>query len=126
MTLFHAVVWIDHQNAQILQFDAEQVQASKVKAHSHPTGQHGSGVRTQHEFFGHVCDALAGIPEVLVVGPRTGLSDFERYLQKHRTETAARVVAFEVSDHLSENQLVALARKIFLRIDRMNGTPVPS
>jgi stalled ribosome rescue protein Dom34 len=126
MTLFHAVVWIDHQNAQILQFDAEQVQASKVKAHSHPTGQHGSEVRTQHEFFGHVCDALAGIPEVLVVGPRTGLSDFERYLKKHRTETAARVVAFEVSDHLSENQLVALARKVFLRIDRMNGTPVPS
>ena len=126
MTHFHAVVWIDHQNAQILQFDAEQVQASKVKAHSHPTGQHGSGVRTQHEFFGQVCDALAGIPEVLAVGPRTGLSDFEHYLKKHRTETAARVLGFEVSDHLSEIQRVALARKIFLRIDRMNGTPVPS
>lgn len=126
MIHFHAVVWIDHQNAQILQFDAEQVQASKVKAHSHPTGQHGSGVRTQHEFFGQVCDALAGIPEVLAVGPRTGLSDFEHYLKKHRTETAARVLGFEVSDHLSEIQRVALARKIFLRIDRMNGTPVPS
>ena len=126
MIHFHAVVWIDHQNAQILQFDAEQVQASKVKAHSHPTGQHGSAVRTQHEFFGQVCDALAGIPEVLAVGPRTGLSDFEHYLKKHRTETAARVLGFEVSDHLSEIQRVALARKIFLRIGRMNGTPVPS
>ena len=72
MTHFHAVVWIDHQNAQILQFDAEQVQASKVKAHSHPTGQHGSGVRTQHEFFGQVCDALADIPEVLAVGRALG------------------------------------------------------
>ena len=30
MTLFHAVVWIDHQSAQILQFDAEHLQASKV------------------------------------------------------------------------------------------------
>ncbi len=51
MTLFHAVVWIDHQSAQVLQFDAEHVQASKVKAHSHHTPQHGSEVRTQHEFF---------------------------------------------------------------------------
>jgi len=126
MTLFHAVVWVDHQSAQVLQFDDEHVQASKVKAHSHHTPQHGSGVRTQHEFFGEVCDALAGIPEVLAVGPRTGLSDFEHYAKKHRAETAARVVAYEVVDHPSEKQLVALARKQFLKIDRMAGKPVPT
>lgn len=126
MTLFHAVVWIDHQKAQILQFDAEHVQASKVKAHSHHTAQHGSQVRTQHEFFAHVCDALAGIPEVLAAGPRTGLADFEHYVKKHRSEIAPHVLAYEVVDHPSEKQLVAMARKLFLKIDRMNGTPVPS
>lgn len=126
MTLFHAVVWIDHQSAQILQFDAEHVQASKVKAHSHHTAQHGSEVRTQHEFFAQVCDVLAGIPEVLAVGPRTGLADFERYVRKHRAETATRVLGYEVVDHPSEKQLVAMARTAFLKIDRMNGTPVPS
>lgn len=126
MPLFHAVVWVDHQSAQILQFDADHVQASKVKTHSHPTPQHGSEVRTQHEFFGEVCDALDGIPEVLAVGPRTGLADFEHYARKHRAETAARVVAFEVVDHPSEKQLVALARKQFLKIDRMAGRPVPT
>ena len=71
MSLFHAVVWVDHQKAQVLQFDAEHVEAQKVKAHSHHTAQHGSSVRTEHEFFGHVCDALAGIQEVLVVGSHT-------------------------------------------------------
>ncbi|MDO9091293.1 MAG: hypothetical protein Q7U99_01420 [Rubrivivax sp.] len=126
MTLFHAVVWIDHQSAQVLQFDAEHVQASKVKAHSHHTKQHGSTVRTEHEFFGHVCDALEGIPEVMAVGPSTGLADFEHYAKKHRAETAGRIVAYEVVDHPSENQLVALARKFFLTYDRMSGTPVPS
>ena len=126
MTLFHAVVWIDHQTAQILQFDADHVQASKVKAHSHHTAQHGSEVRTLHEFFAEVCDALAGIPEVLAVGPRTGLADFERYARKHRAETAARVLGYEVVDRPSEKQLVAMARTAFLKIDRMNGTPVPS
>ena len=77
MTTFHAVVRIDHQNAEILQFDAEHVQAQKLKAHTHHTGQHGSQVRTEHEFFGQVCDALAGIAEVLVAGAHTAQSDFQ-------------------------------------------------
>jgi len=126
MTSFHAVVWIDHQQAQILQFDAEHVEASKVKASSRHTAQHGSGVRTEHEYFGHLCDALDGIAEILVLGPSTGLSDFEHYVRKHRPETARRVVDYQSADHPTENQLVALARKYFLKYDRMAGTPTPT
>jgi hypothetical protein len=29
MSLSHAVAWIDHHSAQVLQFDAEHVQAAK-------------------------------------------------------------------------------------------------
>lgn len=126
MTFHHAVLWIDHQTAQLLQFDDEHVQASKVKAHSHHTHQHGSAVRTQHEFFAHVCDAMAGLPQVLVVGPRTGLADFEHYARKHRPQTAAQVIAYEVQDHPTQNQLVALARRYFLKADRMAGVPTPT
>lgn len=126
MTFHHAVLWIDHQTAQLLQFDDEHVQASKVKAHSHHTHQHGSAVRTQHEFFAHVCDAMAGLPQVLVVGPRTGLADFEHYARKHRPQTAAQVMAYEVQDHPTQNQLVALARRYFLKADRMAGVPTPT
>jgi stalled ribosome rescue protein Dom34 len=126
MTTFHSVVFIDHQAAQVLQFDPEHVQASKVKSHSHHTAQHGSGVRTEHEFFAHVCDALEGIAEILVVGPHTGVTDFEHYVRKHRPETAKRIVDFQTVDRPSENQLVALARKYFLKHDRMAGTPTPT
>ena len=52
MTSFHAVAHIDHESAQILQFDAEYVQSQKVKTHTHHTRQHGSDVRSEHEFFG--------------------------------------------------------------------------
>lgn len=126
MTTFHAVVRIDHQAAEILQFDAEHVQAQKVKAHSHHTAQHGSGVRTSHEFFGEVCDALAGIPEVLVAGSHTTLADFRHYVGKHRPALAPHVVAYEAVDHPTTNQLVALARRFFLKYDRMQGTPTPT
>jgi hypothetical protein len=126
MTLFHAVVWIDHQKAQVLQFDADHVEATKVKAHTHHTAQHGSAVRTEHEFFGEVCAALDGIAEVLVTGPRKGIDDFRHYADKHRGETARRVVGYEVVDHPSEAQLIAFARKYFLKYDRMAGTPTPT
>jgi stalled ribosome rescue protein Dom34 len=126
MTTFHAVVRIDHQTADVLQFDAEQVQAHKVKAHPHPTAQHGSTVRTQHEFFGHVCDALAGIPEVLVTGSQQALADFRHYVEKHRPALRPQVVAYETVDRPTANQLVALARRFFLKYDRMSGTPTPS
>lgn len=126
MTMLHAVIWIDHKQAQILQFDAEHVAASKVKASSHHTRQHGSTVRTEHEFFGHVCDALAGVPSVLVVGTHTAQADVKHYVEKHRPETAKRVVGYETADYPTEGQLVALARTYFLKRESTGGKPPTS
>lgn len=122
MTMFHAVVWLDHHHAQILQFDPEHVKISKIKAHDHYTRQHGSSVRSEHEFFGEVCDGLAGISEVVITGSHTIQSDLRHYVQKHRPQTAKQIVGYETVDHPSEGQLLDLARKYFLKVDRMAGT----
>jgi hypothetical protein len=126
MSLFHAVAFVDHQSAQVLQFGSDQVVERKVHEHLHFTRQHNSGVRSEHEFFGAVCDAFDGIAEVLVTGGHTGLADFRHYVEKHRPLTAARIVGYEVVDHPTENQLVALARKHFVKYDQMVGTRVPT
>lgn len=126
MSLFHAVVWLDHHSANILQFDAEHVQAEKVKAHTHHTKQHGSTVRSEHEFFADVCTALAGIQEVLVVGSSTAQKDFKHYVEKHRAALVPFIVGYESVDHPSDKQLVALARQYFLKHDRMAGVPTPT
>ena len=123
MSLFHAVVLIDHHSADVLQFDADQVQAHKVKSHEHDTRQHNSGVRTEHEFFGQVCDALSGITEVLVTGAHTAQSDFRHYVEKHRPTLSKQIVGWETVDHPSEAQLVALARKFFHAHGNMGGAP---
>lgn len=125
MSLAHAVVLIDHQNAKVLQFDAEHVQIQKVKAHSHHTRQHGSTVRTEHEFFGEVCDALSGIAEVLVTGAHTAQSDFRHYVDKHRPAVGKQIVGWETVDHPSEGQLLALARQYFVKRDNTAGVPTP-
>lgn len=126
MTAFHAVVHLDHQTADVLQFDAEHVQAQKVKAHTRHTAQHGSQVRTEHEYFGHVCDALDGIAEVLVAAGHKTQADFRHYVDKHRPQIAAHIVGYETVDHPSPNQLVALARRYVLKYDRMSGRPTPT
>jgi stalled ribosome rescue protein Dom34 len=126
MTTVHAVLRIDHQAAQVLQFDAEHVESQKIKASTHHTRQHGSTVRTEHEFYGHVADALAGIQEVLIAGPGTAPADFRRYCEKHRPAVVKQLVGSETIDHPSDAQLVALARKYFLKLDRMNGVPTPT
>ena len=114
MSLFHAVAWIDHHTAQVLQFDATQVLEQQVKAHTHYTRQHGSQVRSEHAFFGEVCDAMEGIAEVLVAGSHTAQADFRHYVEKHRPEVAHRIVGWEAVSHLSTNGLVALARRYFV------------
>ncbi len=111
MPLLHAVVWLDHRNAQIIQFDAEQVEARKLEAVSHDTRQHGSEVRTEHEFFGEVCDALAGIASILVTGSHTAQADFRHYVGKHRPALTPQITGWETVDHPTQAQLVALARQ---------------
>ncbi len=126
MTLFHAVLWLDHHTAKLLQFDTEHVLAERIKSHTHHTRQHGSAVRSEHEFFADVCAAMAEIPEVLVTGSSTAQSSFKHYLEKHRPQQVGQVVGYESVDHPSDAQLVALARQYFLKHDRMNGVPTPT
>lgn len=119
MTTHRAVLWADHRSATILQLDEQHEQVRTVRTHPHPTAQHGSAVRTEHEFFGEACDELDRFDQILVAGSHTALSDLRHYADKHRPRTAAKIVAYQVVDHLTENQLVALARKHFAAHDRM-------
>jgi hypothetical protein len=109
----HAAVWIDHHQATIAQIDASPVPPRHVKAHEHPTAQHGSEVRSVHEFFSDVCDAIDGVDLALVTGGKTTLADFRHYAEKHRARTATRIVAYDLVDHPTEKQLMALGRKFF-------------
>ena len=126
MPLFHAVVWADHQRAQVLQFDAEHVEARQVKIHTHHTRQHGSTVRSEHEFFGEVCDSLLGVGQVLITGGHTAQADFKHYAEKHRPAVAKLIVGYETVDQLSENQLVALARQYFVKSDEAASRATPN
>jgi stalled ribosome rescue protein Dom34 len=124
-TPHHVVVWVDHDAAQVMHTDRGPKPAVTVKSQHHYTRQHGSEVRTQHEFFAHVCDALANEDEVLVVGPGVALADFRHYVNKHRPAAANRFLGWQVEDRMTDPQLAALGRKYFDQLHRL-GLPATS
>ena len=122
MPLSHAVVWVGHESAQVLQFDAEHVQAQKVKSHGHYARQQGSAARSEQELFGEVCDALGGIKEVLITGSHQAQLDFKRYAEQHRPSVLRQIVGYESVDRPAEKPLIAMARKYFVKFDGMAGS----
>lgn len=122
MPALRIAVHIDHHKAEVLQLDAEQVTSGHIKEHTHYTRQHGSAVRSEHEFFADVCDAVAGVADVLVLGSHTAQADFRHYIEKHRAALLKQIVGWKTIDHPTEGQLLALAREYFIEHDGMART----
>jgi stalled ribosome rescue protein Dom34 len=121
MSTFHAVVWIDHQEAHVMMFDREHMQAQRIHSRSHHMHQ-----GKQHDsktLFTDVAAALAGVHEVLLTGPGMARDEFAAWAKSHSALVAAALSASIASDHPSDAQVVALARKHFKKLDQMGLDP---
>lgn len=125
MSPSHAVIWMDHERARVLHLDSATEENRTIRAHHHYTRQHASGVRTEHEFFAQVCDALDGVSEVLVTASGQVQAAYRHYVGKHRPALEPRIAGWETVDHPSDAELIALAKKYFVRHDRMKANAVP-
>ncbi len=114
MSPSHAVVRIDHHRAQVLQFDTEPLQVIKVQSHTNDT-QRGGDMSSELQFFGEVCDELAGIKKVVVTGTDAALSDFRRFVESSRAPLVSQIVGWEMIDRPNDGQSVAFARRYFTK-----------
>lgn len=126
MTQVHAIVWLDHREAKTVGFSFDRSEAAEI--HSQRTagrihrksGVPGSGhAADDHRFFDEIAAAVADVSEVLITGPGTAKTAFERYIDERHPDIAKRVVGVETLDHPSEGELLAYARKYFKRIDQL-------
>jgi stalled ribosome rescue protein Dom34 len=131
MSHYHAVVWLDHQKAHVLHFNADEAETEAVTAkgpnhlvhnqhHSHQAGTR-SGQRTpvDHAYYDEVVKALGEAKEWLVMGPAEAKTEFARHVAERAPTLAGRIVAVESADHPSEGQILARARSFFRAADRM-------
>ena len=121
MSTFHAVVWMDHNEAHVLMFDREHVESQRVKSRSHHKHQGKTGDTAT--FFSDVAKALGGAREVLLTGPGAARNEFREWCGAHAKSAAAAIVDSIATDHPSDNQLVALARQYFKKFDAMAADP---
>jgi stalled ribosome rescue protein Dom34 len=128
MTYAHAVVWIDHREAKVVDFTSDAAHRTEVRSEHasrrvhHRAGTVGSGhAKDDHHFFDQVVEAIGSAREVLVVGPGEAKQAFVRDLSARHPEVAKRVVGVESADHPTDGELLAMARRSFTRIDGLLG-----
>jgi stalled ribosome rescue protein Dom34 len=125
-TPFHAIVWIDHQQAKIFQFDATDVNSATVhssRPHEHIHHKANSGdsghVPVDKAFLKRVGEALSRAGSILITGPANAKKELAAYLEHDQPDVSAKVVGVEALDHPSDGQLLAFARKFFAPADRL-------
>jgi stalled ribosome rescue protein Dom34 len=121
MSTFHAVVWMDHQEAHVAMFDREHIQAQRIPLRSHHKHQGKAGDTAA--FYAAVAQALTGTHEVLVTGPGSARNEFRDWCAAHQKSTAATIIDSIASDHPSDAQLVAMAKQYFKKFDAMAADP---
>jgi len=121
MTTFHAVVWMDHQEAHVLMFDRAHVESQRIKSRSHHKHQ-GKGHETG-PFYADIARALHGTHEVLLTGPGQARDEFRTWCAAHAAAVAKTIVDSVSSDHPSDAQVVAMARQYFKKFDQMASDP---
>jgi stalled ribosome rescue protein Dom34 len=121
MSTYHAIVWIDHEQAHVVMFDREHVEAERIHSRSHHShqGKHADAA----SFFKEVSTKLQGTHEVLLTGPGAARTEFKHWCEHHAKGVANAIVDNVASDHPSDPQLVAMARQYFKKFDRMAANP---
>ena len=126
MPHFHAVVWIDHQQAHVIHFNPDAAETLVIHStHAnqplhHKRSEIGAGrAGADAHYFGQVEAALAGTGEVLITGPANAKDELVKHLRLHAQPLANHIVGVETIDHPSDAQLLQMARKYFKAADRM-------
>jgi stalled ribosome rescue protein Dom34 len=127
---YHAVVWIDHSEARIFHFSADDVEHFVLHPHNptrhihHKANSIGSGHAAQdQEFLHQVAAAIADAREVLITGPANAKTELVKHIHRHDPKLVERLAGIETVDHPTDASLVAHARHYFKSTDRMRPTP---
>jgi stalled ribosome rescue protein Dom34 len=121
---FHAVVWIDHKQARVLHFNADEADKTVIRDHIvrdiHPREKRtGHRIEENKAFFEDVAKAIADAGAILIVGPAQEKDFFAKFLADRHPEIRTHVEGVEKADHPTDGELVDHARRFVKAADRM-------
>jgi hypothetical protein len=124
---YHAVVWIDHQQARIFHFNADD--AKKIVVHSHSPAQRrhkaniigGGHVCEDQTFLKDVADAISSAGAILIVGPSSEKNELVKHIKQAHPRLINKVEGVEPLDHPTDGELLAYARRYLRSADLMRS-----
>jgi hypothetical protein len=122
----HAIVWIDHRQARVLQFNLTEEDERVLRPKDAPTHIHhhansiGAGHAAEDQKFLHdVAASLEGVTAALITGPANAKFELVKHIEKHDPKLVKIIAGVEALDHPTDGELVAHARRFFRAADRM-------
>jgi stalled ribosome rescue protein Dom34 len=123
---YHAVVWIDHRQARIFHFNADDVkkivvhpQDSAQRMH-HKANSTGSGHASEDQkFLEEVAKAISSAGAILIVGPSNEKNELVKHIKHAHPERMIKVEGVESIDHPTDGELLAYARRYLKSADLM-------
>lgn len=122
---YHAVVWIDHRQARVFHFNAEDADKELIRPEHPIRDYHRKSPRTgQHDpenqaFLEEVTKSIADAGAVLIVGPSNEKLELVKHIESKHPQMRVRIEGVESVDHPTDGELVAYARKFLKSADRM-------
>jgi hypothetical protein len=123
---YHAVIWIDHHQARVLHFSADEADEKTVRPdHPAPSLHHKAGTpggRRELEdqrFLESVAHSVMDAGAVLVVGPSNEKDELLKHIERRHPELKVRIEGVEKLDHPTDGELLAYARRYVKAADRM-------
>jgi stalled ribosome rescue protein Dom34 len=125
---YHAIVWIDHQQAKVFHFDSNDADLTTVRStHPHQHIHHKANARDSGHapvdaaFLKNVAEALSGAGAILIAGPASAKTELAAYIEREQPNLFKRISGVETMDHPTDGALVAFARRYFKADDRMHS-----
>ena len=126
MSVNHAVIWIDHQEAHVMFLSKDASEAEIIKSKSththlhHKANEIGSGkVALDSKYLHSVMQAVNESKEILILGPGSAKLELIKHAHQHDAKIAEKIIGVETVDHPSDKEILAHARKFFYKVDRM-------
>jgi stalled ribosome rescue protein Dom34 len=123
---FHYLVWVDHEVAKIVSFNAEQAKSLVVRSargHQHLHHKANSGdsghVGIDWGFMEAIARELKSAGAIVIAGPASAKNELAQHIHKKHAELAKRISGVETLDHPTDGELVAFGRRFFRADDRM-------
>ena len=123
---YHAVVWIDHKQARVFHFDADAFDRTLIEAPHHSGRKHhvadydGTGHAPEDQnYLESVAKSVMDAGAILIVGPANEKGELVKHIKRAHPALAGKIEGVEASDHRSDGEIVAHARKVLKSADRM-------